>query len=128
MASEETTADLMSLMLFDENQPLSLPRTPDIFAGSDHDLNGSSDTSATELSDSPPVLNPDKTKKEADAAAIDEYLELHTAQDRKETTSLVINSQSHYNHVSASSRIIDQVRDYQQELFERAKEENVIAV
>ena len=76
-----------------------------------------------------PEQNPDITKREAQKAAFDKHV--HAQQDSKNhdhPDDANERDRSSQIRQSESDRIIDKVRDYQQELFERAKEENVIAV
>ncbi|KIX04414.1 uncharacterized protein Z518_05282 [Rhinocladiella mackenziei CBS 650.93] len=82
----------------------------------------SEDESLAESQTSDPSLNLDR---EANKAALEHYVlsqaNKHIHQNQKAPPVKELENER-------SKRIIDQAREYQQELFERAKEENVIAV
>lgn len=74
-----------------------------------------------------------RKKKEADRAAAAQYAKDHPDmedidQDEKDDTIRPLISPSAKRAAEESAKIIDRARDYQQELFERAKDENIIAV
>lgn len=82
--------------------------------------------SDTDTSVDEDVVNTVPTEREIMKAAFLNHVE-KTSNDESQFDATV---QPTGNNVveAESTRIIDRVRDYQQELFERAKEENVIAV
>lgn len=129
MATAAITADLISLDISDATQPSSAYITPDTLTGSSSWDNDDMNTSDTDLSDSPLKADPDKIRQEENSVALDSYLENHVV-NLNEKVALLSPPLSTINQddSSPSARIIDQVRDYQQELFERAREENIIAV
>lgn len=129
MATAAITADLISLDISDTTQPSSAYITPDTLTGSSSWDNDDMNTSDTDLSDSPLKANPDKIRQEENSIALDSYLENHVV-NLNDKVALLSPPLSTINQddSSPSARIIDQVRDYQQELFERAREENIIAV
>jgi len=88
-------------------------------------------TSDKDISDSEDSLDLQKTWRDAQNAIFTKHLERSQNEDRHESTSItqLKTATPDLKGVEAeSSRIIDQVRDYQQEMFERAKVENIIAV
>lgn len=129
MISKETMVDLLSLTASEDNQPSSASNTPDLLADSDAGAANDTDSSDTELSDSPHDANPNLSKRKANEDSLDDYLKSCEAQlDHKIPASVAISSPRFEDREVLSARIIDKVRDYQQELFERARDENVIAV
>lgn len=129
MISKETLVDLMSLTVSEANQPSSGSDTPDLLADSDTGIVNDTDSSDTELSDSPYDANSNLSKRKANEDSLDNYLKNYEAQlDHKTPASAADPSSCLEDGEVLSARIIDKVRDYQQELFERAKDENVIAV
>lgn len=71
-------------------------------------------------------INIDVQRREARRAAFNEYVQGQEEADRSAISNEVGTPLD--NIKAQASYIIDQARDYQQELFERAKKENVIAV
>lgn len=130
MISLGTVADLMSLTASEVDQPSSASAsiTPDRLADSDAEVASDTDTSDTELSDLLVNANPEALKRQANSASLDDYLKTCQVLDQKTLASKSTSSPQHEDKELPSARIIDKVRDYQQELFERAREENVIAV
>lgn len=128
MISLGTMADLMSLTVSEDNQPSSASTTPDQLVDSDPGAADDTESSDTELSDLPVSADPELLKRQANSASLDDYLQSHQVLDQKTSTSKSASSPKYRNKELVSARIIDKVRDYQQELFERAREENVIAV
>lgn len=100
----------------------SLPPSDD-----ERDLNAG--TPDTERSRESISSNPEILKRDAQRAAFNKYLLEQREQETEEASPLnALNDPQTVVANSEGTRIIDRVRDYQQELFERAKEENVIAV
>ncbi|KAL6244157.1 Dicer-like protein 1 [Rhinocladiella similis] len=101
-----------AFQLSSENDPMSFDAVEgDYLAESDEEIqdgSSSSDTSA-------------ELTKEANKATLKEYIQKHTFNERHVASPTLTKT-------SESDSIIDRARDYQQELFERATEENVIAV
>lgn len=99
--------------------------------GTNVDSNDSEASTDTEQATPIPAsVLADREKRFAQKTAFDAFLKEHNHQNTsavdKDTNA---DSNNSSNPVSAKSRrIIDEVRNYQQELFERALEENVIAV
>lgn len=97
---------------------------------SDAEADSESLPSDTEPTDSTSSDDLELLKQEAQRAALARHFQLKKEVEQKQSM------QPTTEHLVAaadtkefdSARIIDKVRDYQQELFERAKEENVIAV
>lgn len=94
-------------------------------ADSDDDTSSvvSSDTSAAEVHE---IANLEVFKRQTNRSAWFKHLKDDRLKDTtsSEAETLTDESQAH----STTNRIIDKVRDYQQELFERAKQENIVAV
>lgn len=129
MATTGVMADLMSLAISDGTRSSSTKNTPDALAGSSSQENDDGDTSDTELSESARDTNPEKMKQAANSIALDNYLQTHKVEVHDKAPILkTVPRITDQDDSTLSARIIDQVRDYQQELFERAKEENIIAV
>src|SRR5271154_3479330 len=84
----------------------------------------SSDTESTEHVPEPESEHP-QTGKLANKYAFFEYLQ---AEQDSDPTNLEIDRELSSDFIDTSKGIIDDPRDYQVELFERAKTENVIAV
>lgn len=86
--------------------------------------------SDTEPTDLPSSDDLEAQKHEAQRAALARHIQLKKQheQEQSEQVATTISIPAKVAKDSDSVRIIDKVRDYQQELFERAKEENVIAV
>lgn len=104
-------------------QPLPLTSVDsDDDDGDDAESVFSSETSA-EVQE---VGNPEAFKRQANRSAFFKHLK----DDEGEVGGLsgISISPAKTQFVLATDRIIDSVRDYQQELFERAKEENIVAV
>ena len=82
----------------------------------------------SDLDDSDPSVGTksDAQKREAQRAAFNEYVQIQDRTDKAEAANGVDSSVGSLE--VQSNYIIDKARDYQQELFERAKKENVIAV
>lgn len=129
MAATQIMADLSTLVISADTRSSSTNNTPDAVASSDLWDHVDSDTSDTDVSETPLSTNPEKIKQEANSIALDNYLKTREVGTNEQvsvsTTALRTIEQ---DDSPPSARIIDQVRDYQQELFERAKEENIIAV
>ncbi|KIW11905.1 hypothetical protein PV08_09178 [Exophiala spinifera] len=71
--------------------------------------------------ESSPLNSSAELIKEADKATLRRYIQEHASSERHEDSPTLSKNEE-------SDSIIDRARDYQQELFERATEENVIAV
>lgn len=71
--------------------------------------------------------NPDIAKREAQQAALAEHVQRKQKRPKLIASNIAFDEEP-VDGKDESARIIDKVRDYQQELFERAKQENVIAV
>ncbi|KAK5951972.1 Dicer-like protein 1 [Knufia fluminis] len=99
-------------------------------AESDAEKNDESSASDTDISESESPVDSEEAKRAAQRAAFTKHLEGQQRQEEREPSSTSTKKTSHLNQGSEaeSSRIIDKVRDYQQEMFERAKAENIIAV
>lgn len=100
-------------------------------ADSDNEQDDASATSDTDISDSEVPVDPEKAKRKAQDAAFTKHLEsLHSEEKHEFISTPGSKSAFHPSKSldSESKKIIDQARDYQQEMFERAKAENVIAV
>lgn len=73
------------------------------------------------------ILNPDVAKRQAQQAVLAEHVQRQLKRPKLQPSSTKLDD----NVVDAkdeSRYLLDKIRDYQQELFERAKQENVIAV
>lgn len=72
-----------------------------------------------------PAIDAQKAKNRAQRDAFDQYVK-QKATEQVAADDAEISSQK--RAADESSKLIDRAREYQQELFERAKDENVIAV
>jgi hypothetical protein len=91
------------------------------------DIASEADESSTSQPEEFVPLNVDlqQSKSQAQRAAFDDFLKSEEGHIRgTEATQAEVERKA----AEESARIIDRAREYQQELFERAKEENVIAV
>jgi len=100
-------------------------------ADSDVEHDDEATTSDTDISEPVVSVDPEEAKREAQQAAFTNHLKKQQEQEKREPSSTSTSASA--THVvkgleAESDRIIDRVRDYQQEMFERAKAENVIAV
>jgi hypothetical protein len=100
-------------------------------ADSDNERSPASVASDTDLSEPDVPTDPEQAKRNAQAAAFTKHLKGQQTQDKPESSFTSMSGNT--NHLmkdfeADSARIIDMVRDYQQEMFERAKAENIIAV
>lgn len=99
-------------------------------AESDAEKDDESNASDTDISESESPVDSEEAKRAAQRTAFTKHLEKQQRQEEREPSSTSTKKTSHLNQGSEaeSSRIIDKVRDYQQEMFERAKAENIIAM
>lgn len=88
------------------------------------------DVSDSESSDIDTAFDTEALKREAQQAVFDRHLQSQPKPVKEERKPIFARDGGAEEEVTDpdSTRIIDRVRDYQQELFERAKEENIIAV
>ena len=100
-------------------------------ADSDVEHDDEASTSDTDVSEPDVSVSPEEAKREAQQAVFTNHLKKQQEQVKHEPSSTSASGTA--THLvkgleAESDRIIDRVRDYQQEMFERAKEENIIAV
>lgn len=99
--------------------------------GSDAERDDESASSDTDILEPDTPVDPEEAKRKAQTAAFTKHLEERQRQEQHDPV-LTPASKDITCPVKGpdaeSARIIDKVRDYQQEMFERAKAENVIAV
>ena len=118
--TEVNVVDLATDQVIDNSQPLRPTPEPedddDDSAQSDHDV------STIELPSQDALAK--QAKEQADAKALEE----HAANHGRARSGGQKSSTAQDLYVQQCERIIDKAREYQQELFERAKDENVIAV
>jgi endoribonuclease Dicer len=93
----------------------------------DHDNQVDEDISdsESESAESSPAVQAQIQKNKANRDAFNEFLQL---QNDEQTTTQDFDDTFTSKTLESSKRIIDDPRDYQTELFERAKKENIIAV
>lgn len=100
-------------------------------ADSDNEQRDESVTSDTDTSEPEVLIDPEEAKKKAQDAAFTKHLEYLQSEEKHESTPGAESKSAIFptkGFEFESKKIIDQARDYQQEMFERAKAENVIAV
>jgi len=100
-------------------------------ADSDNERDDESVTSDTDVSEPEAPIDPEEAKRKAQDAAFTKHLECAQSGEKHESTPGVESKSAIFPAKDSefeSKKIIDQARDYQQEMFERAKAENVIAV